>query len=185
MKTAHNGTLFLDEIGELPLSLQVKLLRFLQEQTFERIGSSDPIHVDVRVVTATNRNLFDEVRKGKFREDLYWRLNVVPIVMPPLSERVSDIPLLLDFYVKKFNDKYKRRVHITESAVSCLKRYPWPGNVRELANTVERLVVMAEKDPIFPEDLPANLKASKKSSATPASVFSADGEGMSEEVETV
>ncbi|EFK11125.1 Nif-specific regulatory protein [delta proteobacterium NaphS2] len=182
-ETAHNGTLFLDEIGELPLSLQVKLLRFLQEQTFERIGSSDPIRVDVRVVTATNRNLFDEVRKGKFREDLYWRLNVVPIVLPPLRERVSDVPLLLDFYVKKFNDKYKRRVHITEPAVSCLKHYPWPGNVRELANTVERLVVMAEKDPIFLEDLPANLKSSEKPSATPASVFSADGEGMSEEVE--
>ncbi len=182
-ETAHKGTLFLDEIGELPLSLQVKLLRFLQEQTFERIGSSDPIRVNARVVTATNRNLFDEVEKGDFREDLYWRLNVVPIVLPPLRERIPDIPLLLDFYREKFNRKYGRQVRITESAVACLKRYPWPGNVRELANAVERLVVMAEKDAVLVEDLPAHLKAAKIPSIKAGSAFSADGEGMNEGVE--
>ncbi len=182
-ETADHGTLFLDEIGELPLSLQVKLLRVLQEQTFERIGTSNPIHVDVRVVTATHRNLLDEVKKGNFREDLYWRLNVVPIVLPPLRDRISDIPLLLDFYGKKFNRKYERRVHFSESAVSCLARYPWPGNVRELANTVERLVVMAESNTILPEDLPSNLKPSRGNGPPPDRVPSSSVDNMREEVE--
>lgn len=182
-ETADQGTLFLDEIGELPLSLQVKLLRVLQEQTFERIGSSTPIHVDVRVVTATNRNLLDEVKKGNFREDLYWRLNVVPIVLPPLRERVADIPLLLDFYAEKFNQRNGCHVHISESAISSLMRYSWPGNVRELANAVERLVVMAENDTILLEDLPASLKTSRDNGPAPNRVSSPDGDNMREEVE--
>ena len=182
-ETADQGTLFLDEIGELPLSLQVKLLRVLQEQTFERIGSSTPIHVDVRVVTATHRNLSDEVKNGNFREDLYWRLNVVPIVLPPLRERVSDIPLLLDFYTEKFNRRNGCHVRIGESAISCLMRYPWPGNVRELANAVERLVVMAENDTILMEDLPANFKSSPGHGAPPDLHASPLEDSMSEEVE--
>ena len=182
-ETADQGTLFLDEIGEMPLSLQVKLLRVLQEQTFERIGSSTPIHVNVRVVTATHRNLLDEVRKGNFREDLYWRLNVVPIVLPSLRERVSDIPLLLDFYVEKFNRRNGRRVRIGESARSCLMRYPWPGNVRELANTVERLVVMAENDTVQVEDLPGNFKVSGDNGTPPDRNFSESEDSMPEEVE--
>ncbi|MGD9351933.1 MAG: sigma 54-interacting transcriptional regulator, partial [Desulfobacterales bacterium] len=154
---ADKGTLFLDEIGELPLMLQVKLLRVLQEKTFERIGSSQPIHVDTRVVSATNRNLLDEVKRGHFREDLYWRLNVVPIVLPPLRERIVDIPLLLNHYLEKFNRTYDRNVRIDEKAIDVLSAYAWPGNVRELANTVERLVIMTEASTLTPADLPPTI----------------------------
>ena len=154
---AHHGTIFLDEIGELPLNLQVKLLRVLQERTFERIGSSESLFVDARVVAATNRNLLDEVNKGNFREDLYWRLNVVPLELPPLRARAEDVPLLLGFYIKKFNAMYDRRIQLDPSAVEQLTAYKWPGNVRELSNLVERLVIMTEKDMITLEDLPFNL----------------------------
>lgn len=157
-ETANNGTIFLDEIGELPMNLQVKLLRVLQERSFERIGSSQSINVNVRVVAATNRNLLEEIKKGNFREDLYWRLNVVPVVMPPLRERCSDVPLLLNFYVDKFNRAYERNLHLSPEAIHCLSGYAWPGNVRELANTVERLVIMSEKKIIFEEDLPGHFK---------------------------
>jgi Nif-specific regulatory protein len=156
---AQGGTIFLDEIGELPLNLQVKLLRVLQERSFERIGSSESIAVDARVVTATNRNLMEEVEKGRFREDLYWRLNVVPVVLPPLRARVEDIPLLLSFYVDKFNGLYDRSVFIGESAMMKLCAYHWPGNVRELSNMVERLVIMAEKNAVTSEDLPFNVSS--------------------------
>ena len=157
-ETADNGTLFLDEIGELNLQSQVKLLRVLQERTFERIGSAEPITVDVRVVAATNRNLLEKIRKGNFREDLYWRLNVVPIVLPPLKDRKEDIPLLIEHYLKKFNKLYHRNIRLADSAISGLMQYQWPGNVRELANMIERFVIMAEYDIIGPEDLPLNLK---------------------------
>ena len=156
-ETASQGTLFLDEIGELPLNIQVKLLRVLQERTFERIGTSESSYVDARVVAATNRNLQDEVARGRFREDLYWRLNVVPIVMPPLRARRQDIPLLLNHYVEQFNRAYSRNVLLDNQAVNKLQDYPWPGNVRELANMVERLVIMCEKNEITEEDLPANV----------------------------
>ena len=151
---ADHGTIFLDEIGEMPLSLQVKLLRVLQEKTFERIGSSESMGVDARVVAATNRNLLEEIAKGRFREDLYWRLNVVPIVIPPLRARIGDVPLLLDYYLRKFNLTYDRKRFFTGDTVEILKAYAWPGNVRELANMVERLVIMAEKDDVTPADLP-------------------------------
>jgi Nif-specific regulatory protein len=154
---ADKGTLFLDEIGELPLALQVKLLRVLQEKTFERIGSSFSIHVDTRVVAATNRNLLDEVKRGHFREDLYWRLNVVPILLPPLRERVADIPLLLNHYLKKFNRIYARKIRFDEEAIEVLSAYHWPGNVRELANTIERLVIMTEANAITSRDLPSTV----------------------------
>ena len=154
---AHHGTIFLDEIGELPLNLQVTLLRVLQERTFERIGSSESQFVDTRVVVATNRNLLDEVTKGNFREDLYWRLNVVPVELPPLRARTEDVPLLLDFYTSKFNHMYDRHVRLDLATIEQLTTYRWPGNVRELSNLVERLVIMSEKDVITPEDLPFNL----------------------------
>lgn len=154
---ADQGTIFLDEIGELPLNLQVKLLRVLQERAFERIGSSESMTVNVRVVAATNRNLMDEVANGNFREDLYWRLNVVPIVLPPLRERADDIPLLIDFYVEKFNRIHGRSVRMSAAVLNHLKSYAWPGNVRELANTMERLVIMADQDAITEIDLPANI----------------------------
>jgi Nif-specific regulatory protein len=156
-EAADQGTIFLDEIGELPLNLQVKLLRVLQERSFERIGSSEMLAVDVRVVTATNRNLMEAVAKGSFREDLYWRLNVVPIVLPPLRERGEDIPLLLNFYLDKFNRQYNRWVQLSPMAMSHLKAYDWPGNIRELANTIERLVIMSEKEMITENELPANI----------------------------
>ncbi len=156
-ETADQGTIFLDEIGELPLNLQVKLLRVLQERAFERIGSSDPMTADVRVVTATNRNLMEAVARGTFREDLYWRLNVVPIVLPPLRERAEDVPALLDFYIEKFNRLHNRQVRINPSAVARLKSYAWPGNVRELANTTERLIIMTDKDTITESDLPPGI----------------------------
>jgi Nif-specific regulatory protein len=151
---ADGGTIFLDEIGELPLNLQVKLLRVLQERTFERIGSSHSVSVNVRVVTATNRNLLQEIANGGFREDLYWRLNVVPIVLPPLRDRSEDVPLLLQFYFDKFNRLYDRSARLSEEAVTKLTTYPWPGNVRELANMVERMIIMAEGEVITEKDLP-------------------------------
>jgi Nif-specific regulatory protein len=156
---ADQGTIFLDEIGELPLNLQVKLLRVLQEKSFERIGSSENITVDARVVAATHRNLQAEVAAGRFREDLYWRLNVVPIVIPPLRARSGDIALLLDHYVQKFNRLHDRRVRFSDDAVEILRGYHWPGNVRELANLAEHLVIMAEKPVIAEVDLPPQVLA--------------------------
>jgi Nif-specific regulatory protein len=156
---ADKGTIFLDEIGELPLNQQVNLLRVLQERSFERIGSSTSVSVDVRVVAATNRNLLQEIANNCFREDLYWRLNVVPIVLPPLRQRVDDIPLLLQFYIKKFNRLYGRNVGLEDAAVNRLAVYQWPGNVRELSNLVERLVIMAEADTIREQDLPFSTPA--------------------------
>ncbi len=154
---AAGGTLFLDEIGELPLVLQAKLLRVLEEKSFERLGSSKPIKADVRIIAATNRNLQDEINKGSFRHDLYWRLNVVSIVLPPLRERKKDIPLLADFYLAKFNRAHGKRVRFRSAVMEDFLGYSWPGNVRELANTIERLVIMAEKDVLDKEDLPYNL----------------------------
>lgn len=153
-ESADGGTLFLDEIGELPLPLQVKLLRVLQERSFERVGSSEPVRVNVRVVAATHRNLYEEVRQASFREDLYWRINVVPIMLPPLRDRKSDIPLLLHHYLKIFNSRYDRSVRLSHGALDVMCSYQWPGNVRELANLVERLVIMAESHQIEEKDLP-------------------------------
>lgn len=155
---AAGGTIFLDEIGEFSVVLQAKLLRVIQEKTFERVGSSKPIQTDVRLIAATNRNLLDDVKKGKFRDDLYWRLNVIPIVLPPLRSREGDIPLLINHYVRKFNLSYGRRVGVSVEAMNIFSSYQWPGNVRELANTVERLVIMAEKEVIGPDDIPYNVR---------------------------
>ncbi|MDW7973346.1 MAG: sigma 54-interacting transcriptional regulator, partial [Thermodesulfovibrio sp.] len=143
---ANGGTIFLDEIGELPLSLQPKLLRVLQERTVEPLGSSKTIKVDVRIISATNKDLSEEIKKGVFREDLFWRLNVIPIYIPPLRERKEDIPLLVEHYLKSFSEIYKKNVTIDDEAMKVLTSYDWPGNVRELANTIERLVVMTESN---------------------------------------
>lgn len=173
-EAAGRGTVFLDEIGELSLNLQVKLLRVLQERKFERIGSSESMSVHARIVAATNRNLFEEVRKGTFREDLYWRLNVVPVELPPLRDRAEDIPLLLDFYMDKFNRMYDRRVRLGQTAIDRLTAYRWPGNVRELANFVERLVIMTEKDVIIGDELPFH-PASNTSESIPVSTIPIPG----------
>lgn len=145
---ADEGTLFLDEIGDLPLSLQAKILRVLQEQSFERLGGTKSIKVDVRIIAATHKNLEEMVEKGLFREDLYWRLNVVPLFIPPLRERKEDIPLLIEHFLQKFNHYYAKNVKFTSEAIEKLIHYPFPGNVRELENLVERLVLLSEKDSI-------------------------------------
>ncbi|HXN07581.1 MAG TPA: nif-specific transcriptional activator NifA [Nitrospiria bacterium] len=150
---ADGGTLFLDEIGEMPMNLQVKMLRVLQEMKFERVGGSKTVAVDVRIVAATNADLEDKVSRGSFREDLYYRLNVVPIYLPPLREKKEDIPLLADFFLRKYNEENGRRLVIDPSAVKWLMEYAWPGNVRELENAIERLVVMSETSLIRKEDI--------------------------------
>ncbi len=140
---AHGGTIFLDEIGDLPLDLQAKLLRVLQEGEFERLGDSRTIHVDVRVIAATNRDLKLGIDKGDFREDLYYRLNVFPLLLPPLRERIDDIPIIVRHFVQKFSTKMGKRIEqIPTSAMEMLQAYTWPGNVRELENIIERAVIL-------------------------------------------
>jgi len=141
---ADGGTLFLDEIGEISPAFQAKLLRVLQEGEFERVGGSRTMKVDVRVIAATNRNLEQEVKAGEFREDLYYRLNVMPIQMPALRERIEDVPELAQFLVAKIAKQQDRELTITDSALRVLMRYDWPGNVRELENCMERAAVMSE-----------------------------------------
>ncbi len=155
VEMADSGTLFLDEVGEIPLPLQAKLLRFLQEREFERLGSTHPLRVDVRVVAATNRDLAQAIRAGTFREDLYYRLNVITLSLPPLRERREDIPLLASHFAARTSRRLGRPVAgFTPQARACLVRYDWPGNVRELANAIERAIVLGEDDLIRPEDLP-------------------------------
>jgi len=147
LETADGGTVFLDEIGEMVPLLQAKLLRFLEEKSFKRVGGTADLKVEVRVIAATNRNLEDEVRHGRFREDLYYRLNVLPILLPPLRQRASDIPLLVHFYVDDYSTQFRKRIkRVTPEAMERLKAYGWPGNVRELRNAVERAMLLAEGD---------------------------------------
>ncbi|HOA83037.1 MAG TPA: sigma 54-interacting transcriptional regulator [Thermodesulfovibrio thiophilus] len=167
---ADGGTIFLDEIGELPVVLQPKLLRVLQERAIEPLGSSTSVEINVRIISATNKNLTEEIKKGNFREDLFWRLNVIPIYIPPLRERKEDIPLLIEYYLKKFSTIYKKSVSIDQEALKMLVSYNWPGNVREVANTVERLVVMSESNIIKVNDLPDTVRCGYKiHKITPAS----------------
>ncbi|RMD86999.1 MAG: sigma-54-dependent Fis family transcriptional regulator [Candidatus Dadabacteria bacterium] len=155
---ADGGTLFLDEIGELSLQVQVKLLRFLQEQEFYRVGSTVPRRVDVRVVAATNRNLEEAIKEGRFREDLYYRLNVIGLKLPPLRDRFEDIPYLAEFFVEKFSSSYKgRKLQFSQEAMNRLVEYNWPGNVRELENVVESLMALSTKDLIEESDLPEKI----------------------------
>ena len=154
-ETADRGTVFLDEIAEMVPALQAKLLRFLEEKTFKRVGGSVDIRVDVRVIAATNRRLEDEVRQGRFREDLYYRLNVVPIALPPLRERSNDIPLLLHYFVDQFNTEFKKQVQgIAPDAMTRLQTYGWPGNIRELRNAVERAMLLGEGKQLTIADFP-------------------------------
>jgi two-component system NtrC family response regulator len=154
VEAAHSGTLFLDEIGELSLALQVKLLRFLQEQVIERIGGREQIKVDARVIAATNRDLKQAMKEGTFREDLYFRLGVITIPLPPLREREGDTVLLANAFLRRYAAENKKKLTgFTSQAVSALQEYPWPGNVRELENRLKRAVIMAEGTKITPVDL--------------------------------
>jgi Nif-specific regulatory protein len=165
MEAAHTGTVFLDEIGELPLQLQAKLLRVLQERQLERVGRTRPIPIDIRVVAATNRDLDQAVKAGAFRRDLYYRLNVVSIVVPPLRDRLDDVPLLITYFVRKHARRCKRRIRgVTREARARLMGYEWPGNVRELENAVERAIVLGNDEWIGLDDLPEHVLEASPSS---------------------
>ena len=166
-EAAHGGTLFLDEVGELPMSVQIKLLRVLQDATFERLGSNDPIEVDVRLVAATNADLEGLVARGLFREDLYYRLNVINIELPPLRARTGDVVLLAGFFLKIACEKNGKKVDgFTRAALDSLQRYAWPGNVRELENCVERAVVLTKDGLIDVDVLPQAVRAGKRVTET-------------------
>ena len=153
LETADGGTVFLDEIGEMVPALQAKLLRFLEEKAFKRVGGAADVRVDVRVVAATNRNLDDEVAKGRFRSDLFYRLNVLPIAMPPLRTHLDDIPLLVEFFIQAFNAEFRKRVRgASPAALTELQHYSWPGNVRELRNVVERAMLLSDADRLEARD---------------------------------
>ena len=152
-ETADGGTVFLDEIGEMTPGLQAKLLRFLEERTFKRIGGLNDIRVDVRVIAATHRNLEEEVNAGKFREDLFYRLQVMPVMLPSLRERRGDIPLLVDYYIDRYNREFRKRVRgVSPEALALLEQYRWPGNVRELRNAIERAMLLTDRDRLVAED---------------------------------
>ena len=178
-ETADGGTVFLDEIGEMTPALQAKLLRFLEEKTFKRIGGLNDIRVDVRVVAATHRNLEDEVRAGKFREDLFYRLQVMPVTLPSLRERHGDIPLLIDYYVDRYNREFRKQVRgVSPEALTLLEQYRWPGNVRELRNAIERAMLLTDKRLLDAEDF------STLSRTAVAAIFRLPSEGVNlEDVE--
>ncbi len=162
-KSANSGTLFLDEIADLPEHVQVKLLRVLQEKEIRPVGSSSVIHVDVRILAATNKDLYNEVQQGRFREDLYYRLNVVELNLPPLSERKDDIPLLVNFFIDKYNNELKRNIKdVDNSVMKTFMHYEWKGNLRELENMIERAVLLCEGDYITLNELPTHLNNGKK-----------------------
>ena len=160
---ANGGTIFLDEIGDLPPRIQLKLLQVLQEYTFERVGGNEPITVDVRIIAATNQNLQKKLSAGEFREDLYYRINVIPIHIPALRERKEDIPELINYYTKIFSKKYKRNIRgIDNEALNFFKHYNWPGNIRELEHLLERIIILSNGEFITKESIPKNLINVKK-----------------------
>ncbi len=172
LEIADGGTVFLDEIGELSPALQVKLLRVLQEREFERVGGTRPIKVDIRLITATNKNLEESIANGTFRQDLYYRLNVVNLEMPPLRERPEDIPLLSNYFAAKYAERCNRRIiGIAAEAQARLASYDWPGNVRELENAIERAVVLGATDRILLEDLPESILESEPAPTTPGTKY--------------
>lgn len=173
---ADGGTIFLDEIGEIPLATQVKLLRVLQQKEFERVGGTETLTADVRIIAATNRNLEEMVEEGTFREDLYYRLNVIPIEIPALRERKEDIPVLLEYFLEKFAVKMKReKLMIEDRAMECLVQYSWKGNIRELENLVERLVILSRERIIKAEDLPKEMKRLEQEKQNIGFVLPEDG----------
>jgi DNA-binding NtrC family response regulator len=182
---ANGGTIFLDEIGEMRPSLQVKILRVLQEREFERIGGTRTIKVDVRILAATNKNLEELVARQQFRDDLFWRLNVIPITLPSLRERLSDIPLLVAHFIARFNAEKKQHLTgITPEALQMLQSYHWPGNVRELENTMERIAILKGSGIITPEDLPEKIARPSISKSVPGVDIPDDGIDFDTMVET-
>jgi len=183
IQSAHKGTLFLDEIGELPLSVQAKLLRFLESAECQKVGSTTTEKVDVRVIAATNRDLRMEIKKGNFREDLFYRLHIVPLEIPPLRERTGDLPLLLNHFVKSLAEKYNVKPTVySKSAIKCLKAYSWPGNIRELRNLCERMSILLAGKVIELENLPAEIKNAQR--PVPDNFVSLPDDGLSlEQVE--
>jgi transcriptional regulator with GAF, ATPase, and Fis domain len=168
---ADGGTLFLDEIGEIPIEMQVKLLRAIQESEFERVGGVKTTRVEVRLIAATSRDLTKEIPAGRFREDLFYRLNVVPVFLPPLRERREDIPLLVEHFRQKYNARLKKNVErIEDDALLALAAYAWPGNIRELENVLERTILFSEGTTIRPADLPASLRQGSAEAAPAASL---------------
>jgi len=167
-KIANGGTLFLDEVGDIPLHLQVKLLRAIEEGVILPVGGTTPIKIDVRIIAATNRDLLKDIEEGRFRDDLYYRLNVVEIKLPSLNERKEDIPLLVDHFIKKYNYELKRRVLGTDNeTMRILINYPWKGGIRELENVIERALILCEGDYIIKEDLPPNMVQDEYLSTVP------------------
>ena len=164
-EVAQGGTLFLDEIGDISLNIQVKLLRAIQEREIQRLGGRKPIKVDVRIIAATNRNLKDMVDRGTFRADLYYRLNVVPIVVPPLRQRREAVLPLANHFLERFNRRFGKAVALSAPAVELLEEYPWPGNIRELENSLERAVVLDQRGLVLPEDLPESIRQGRDVSA--------------------
>ena len=178
---ANGGTLFLDEIGDISPATQVKLLRVLQERRFERLGGTRSVEVDVRVIAATNQDLQQLIADGDFREDLFYRLNVVPITLPPLRQRSGDIPVLVAHFLEKYKADTKR---INPEAMQALVSYQWPGNIRELENTIERIVILSHGDEIEPADLPAEVQTGTLAGDRGAPRFVLPDDGVSlEEVE--
>lgn len=166
-EASQGGTIFLDELGEIPLSTQVKLLRVIQQREIERVGSLKPVKVDVRIVCATNRNLEDMISKGLFREDLYYRINVFPLYLPSLRERVNDIPVLANHFIEKFNKRHGRNIkRITSMAIDMLMVYHWPGNIRELENCIERACILSNDGVIRAHNLPPTLQTAVSSKTT-------------------
>jgi two-component system nitrogen regulation response regulator NtrX len=188
---ADRGTIFLDEVGDMSLKTQAKVLRVLQEGEVERLGSAKTVNVDVRVIAATNKNLEAEIEKGTFREDLYFRLAVIPVHVPPLRERAEDIPLLVKHFLNQLGRENNRRPkQMTPAAMDVLKRYRWRGNIRELRNTIERLIIMTEGDAIDIADLPDSLRSDKGTprpgiAAGPPSTAGATGAGAGSEAGTL
>ncbi len=179
---ANGGTLFLDEIGDISPSIQVRLLRVLQERTIERVGNSESVPVNVRVLAATSRNLEEEMEKRTFREDLYYRLNVFPILLPPLRERRSDMMLLTDHFLQKYSGLYGKNIkRISTSAINMMMAYHWPGNVRELENCVERAVLTASDGVIHGYNLPPSLQTGEE---TQTAILSSEGADLATLVES-
>lgn len=181
---ADKGTIFLDEVGEIPLPMQAKILRTIQEREIQRLGSDEVLHVDVRIIAATNRNLADEVKAGRFREDLYYRLNVMNIHIPPLRERAEDIPLLAHHFLRKYVEKNRKNLKgFTPAAMDMLTRAQWPGNVRELENVIERGVILAASLYLSEKDLPPSMAMAEQANNGNRPVFDLGGKAL-EEVES-